>query len=120
MNYNPLGSDTLHDLFSGSTDETSNLETSERLDITTPLSVYNKLKSLNPKKASGPDGISNWVLKEYAELLANPISDMLNASYNEEKLPSAWKQGNVIPLPKEKLVRHINKHLQPISLTKNF
>ena len=48
-------------------------ETIERSDITTPLSVYNKLKSLNPNKASGPDGISNWVLKEYAELLANPI-----------------------------------------------
>jgi hypothetical protein len=78
-------------LLSGITDETSNFETIERSDITTPLSVYNKLKSLNPNKVSGPDGISNWVLKEYAELLANPISDMLNASYNEEKLPPAWK-----------------------------
>ena len=73
MNYNPLDSDTLHDLFSGITDETRNFETIERSDITNPLSVYNKLKSLNPNKASGPDGICNWVLKEYAELLANPI-----------------------------------------------
>jgi hypothetical protein len=43
MNYNPLDSDTLHDLFSGITHETSNFETIERSDITTPLSVYNKL-----------------------------------------------------------------------------
>jgi hypothetical protein len=42
---------------------------------------------------------------------------MLNASYNEEKLSPAWKQGNVTPLPKEKLVRDINKHLRPISLS---
>ena len=29
----------------------------------------------------------------------------------------AWKQANVTPLPKEKLVRDINEHLRPISPT---
>ena len=42
---------------------------------------------------------------------------MLFASYHEIKLPLAWKQANVTPLHKEKLVRDINKHLRPISLT---
>ena len=45
---------------------------------------------------------------------------MLNASYHEVKLPLAWRQANVTPLPKEKLVRDINKHLRPISLTSNL
>ena len=76
------------------------------------MDIYNKLISLNPNKALGPDGIPNWILKEYAELLANPISDMLKSSYQEAKLPLAKEQANVMPLPKEKLVCDINKHLR--------
>ena len=53
-------------------------------DMTTTASVRNKLQSLNPAKAPGPDGIYNWLLKEYAEELAAPISNVLNASYKEQ------------------------------------
>ena len=97
------------------TETTEETLTIEDTNITTPRSVYDKLISLNPKKAPGPDGIPNWISKEYAELLENPISNMLNASYQEVNLPLAWKQANVTPLPKEKLVRDIDKHLRPIS-----
>ena len=37
------------------------------------LSTYNILKTLNARKARGPDGISNWILKDYAEILAKPV-----------------------------------------------
>jgi hypothetical protein len=32
-------------------------------------------------------------------------------------LPNAWKQANIIPIPKNKPIRDINKNLRPISLT---
>ena len=35
--------------------------------------VYNNLLHLNKHKASGPDGLSNWALKEYAEILVTPV-----------------------------------------------
>ena len=41
----------------------------------------------------------------------------LNASYKEQKLPWAWKQADITPIPKEKPVSNISKHLRPISLT---
>ena len=41
------------------------------------------------------NGIPNWVLKEYAEILAQPITDILNTSYKEQKLPSVWKLANI-------------------------
>lgn len=85
--------------------------------VTTPLSTFHKLKSLNPSKAPGPDCIPNWILKDYAEILSNPISTVLNASYLEQKLPSAWKQANITPIPKSNPINDINKHLRPISLT---
>ena len=62
------------------------------------LSTFNKLKSLNPGKSPGPDIIPNWVFKEYAELLAEPVSIILNSSYQEQKLPPDWKCANVTPV----------------------
>ena len=51
--------------------------------------VYDNLIHLNKYKAPGPDSLPNWVLKEYAELLAQPaVTDILNSSYKEQKLPS--------------------------------
>ena len=62
------------------TETTEETLTIEDTNITTPRSVYDKLISLNPNKATRPNGIPNWILKEYAELFGNPISNMLNAS----------------------------------------
>ena len=86
-------------------------------DITTPWETYKKLKSLNGSKAPGPDAIPNFVYKEFAEFLACPISNLINCSFSHQSLPSLWKLANVIPVPKEKVVLDINKHLRPISLT---
>jgi len=57
------------------------------------------------------------VLKEYAVLLVQPVSDILNASYKEQKLPSVWKLDDITPLPKVKQVSDPKKELCPISLT---
>ena len=59
----------------------------------------------------------NWLLKEYAVVLADPIHSVFNSTFNEQKLPSSWKLANVIPLPKQKPVTDLNRHLRPISLT---
>ena len=89
-------------------------------NISSPLSTFHKHKALNPSKACGPNCIPTWVLKEYAEILASPISYVLNTSYREQTLPSTWKKANVIPIPKDKPIRDINRHLRPISLTPTF
>ena len=38
-------------------------------------------------------------------------------SYREGRLPSSWKEADVVPVPKQRPVQDINKHLRPISLT---
>ena len=116
--YSPLRADDLLKLHlaNGFPDDfDSNADTA----ITTTASVYDKLCSLNPAKAPGPDGIYNWILNwEYAEVLPSPISCMLNTSYHEQKLPFSWKLANISSIPKEKPARDINKHLRPISLAR--
>ena len=76
---------------------------------------YKKLSSLNPTKAQGPDGVPAWLLKENANCLSKPITDILHCSFQEGRLP--WKKADVVPVPKEKTVKDVNKDLRPISLT---
>ena len=73
------------------------------------LSVPKKLLVLNMNKASGPDGIPSWVLKENL--------DSFNSSFLEHRLPTWWKKADITPLPKTSPVSDANKHLRPISLT---
>ncbi|CAB4020060.1 Hypothetical predicted protein, partial [Paramuricea clavata] len=42
-------------------------------------------------KSSGPDNLPNWMLKSFADLLAEPVTVILNASFREERLPPVWK-----------------------------
>ncbi len=70
-----------------SKDDISALHASQHIDnqpadlkLTLPSLVRKRLTSLHSTQAPGPDGIQNWVLKEYAKILATPISDILNSS----------------------------------------
>ena len=68
--------------------------------------VLAALKQLNPRKAAGPDCVPNWLLREYTEVLVEPVTAILNSSY-KEKLPSPWKLADVVPLPKQKPVEDL-------------
>ena len=82
------------------------------------LSVLKKLCSVNPAKAQGPNSIPGWLLKENEDLLTPPppIMDIMNISFCEGWLPLSWKGTDIIPVPKQRLIQDINKHLCPISL----
>ena len=80
-------------------------------------SVFLKLSCLNPKKATGPDGIPSWLIKENADLLVGSVSDIINSSFREGRLPPSWKTADITPIPKQRLVQDINKDLRPVSLT---
>ena len=88
---------------------------SEVLTIS-PSEVFKVLLELNPRKASGPDGINNWLLREYAGFLTSPVCDILNSSFAEQKLPRSWKDTDVSPLMKVKPVTIIANHIRSISL----
>ena len=79
--------------------------------------VQRALDVLNPRKACGRDRTPSWLLKEYCDLVAYPITEILNASYAEQRLPTIWKMADVTPLPKKKPVVDIQRELKPISLT---
>ena len=79
--------------------------------------VFRALKNLSTSKASVSDGIPNWLLREYTEILAYQITSILNRSFTEQKLPHSWKVADIVPIPKQQLIDDISKHQPPISLT---
>ena len=79
--------------------------------------VLNELRRLSSNKATGSDGISNWLLKEYADILSHPITSFLNSSFVEHRFPAPWKNADVIPVQKTKPINDIKNQLRPISLT---
>ena len=93
------------------------LEDSPEFLKVTEERVQKVLEKLNPNKASGPDKIPNWFLKEYSYVIALPIMKILNLSFYEQSIPTAWKMADVVPLQKKKRVNVLEKDLRPISLT---
>ena len=65
------------------------------------MRICKLLVKLNPSKSCGPDEIPNWLLKENAELLAFPLSKIINASFHEQRLPRIWKLANVSHITEE-------------------
>ena len=67
----------------------------------TPDEIQSLIEILNPNKASGPDGISNKMLKPVAKEVSVPLNILFNRSFREGKFPEYWKHSNLIPLPKK-------------------
>ena len=62
---------------------------------TSPHEVESILNSLQLGKASGPDEISNHILKKIATPLSCPLRNLFNFSLATGKVPLIWKEANV-------------------------
>ena len=74
---------------------------------------------LNPNKATGPDAISNKMLKIVAEEVSAPLSVLFNKSFREGIFVVIWKESNVLPFYK-KGDKTIPSNYRPISLQSNI
>ena len=75
------------------------------------------LRKVKTNKATGPDNIPAWVLKDNATILAPPLTAIFNSSLSESFLPTEWKSASIIPLPKSNPPTSVEKDIRPISLT---
>ena len=62
--------------------------------------VYNILRNLNSKKASGSDKISPKLAKHAASILSRPLSNIINATIEKQTFPNGAKLTSVKPIYK--------------------
>ncbi len=75
------------------------------------------LMAITCQKSSGPDGLPNWVLCNFAGVLAGPFCAIWNNSIRSGHISDIWKSANVSPMPKVTPPKQIESDLRPISLT---
>lgn len=78
--------------------------------------VEEKLMNVKLKKAPGPDGLPNWVLRDLSKILAGPICAIFNSSIRQSYIPLLWKSANVTPLAKVTPPQSVDSDIRPISL----
>ena len=93
----------------------------ERLDDWPPIipnigQVKAALRQLNPRKATGCDGIPAWLLKRFHEELAPVLHDIICASIQQSKYPTVYKHALVSPIPKVKNPTDIKSDFRQISV----
>ena len=76
--------------------------------------ILNILKNTNVSKAAGLDNLSGRFLKDGAEVLAKPITDLCNLSITSGKFPDSCKIAKLKPIyKKDSLTKAFN--YRPIS-----
>lgn len=78
--------------------------------------IAKQRKLLKPMKASGPDQISPWFLKNFADSCAPMLQRIFQQSYDSSCLPEDWKRAVVTPIYKKR-DKSLPKNYRPISLT---
>ncbi len=69
--------------------------------VISAIDVYKVLNGLDISKATGPDNISNKLLKKDSVPISEPLSHLFNSSLSLGTFPDAWKLANVIAILKK-------------------
>ena len=78
--------------------------------------VVEAIRQAKNGRSSGPDGISNWILKVAPNEFAASLTLLYNKSISTATFPSAWKHATVIPLWKKNSKLEPSSY-RPVSLT---
>ena len=59
------------------------------------------LRQLEPSKSSGPDALTNRVLRELVSKLASVLTTIFQESLGTGELPEDWRKANIVPIFKK-------------------
>ena len=65
------------------------------------IEIRNAIKQLKNGKPSGIDSITAELLKADIELATDKVKQLTDKIWEEERIPTKWKQGLIIKLPKK-------------------
>ena len=77
------------------------------------------IKTFNVNKAIGPNSILVTILKEIKKEISEPLSSLINLSFDTGEFPNCLKLAKVIPVYKKGDQQECNNY-RPISLLSNI
>ena len=87
--------------------------------MTSPIrmdELISAIKALRCKKAPGPDGVSNDMIKHFGPNTKHTLLKIINRSWRTGAVPSAWKKAHVVPIHKKGKDKKDPESYRPISL----
>ncbi|KFR13862.1 RNA-directed DNA polymerase from mobile element jockey, partial [Opisthocomus hoazin] len=79
--------------------------------------VRDRLSNLDAHKSMGPDGMHPRVLRELADVIAEPLSIIFERSWRTGEVPEDWRKANVTPIFKKGKKQDSGNYRPPNSLT---
>ena len=89
------------------------------ISTVTPSDVLKTAVKLKNKSSHGHDGISTKLLKESISIIINPITHIINRSFDTGIVPHDMKMAKVVPIYKAS-DRSLLKNYRPVSLLPAF
>ena len=77
-----------------------------RFEYTEPSDISKIINKLKPKTSSGPDNISPQLAKNINDIIAHPLSIIINQSLCTGQFPDKLKVAKVLPLLKKKTINY--------------
>ena len=77
--------------------------------------VFNELRKLKKKKATGIDNIPSKLVRDCASEISSPITYIINLSLSSSTVPSDWKMAKIIPIFKSGNSNDVDNY-RPISI----
>ena len=77
--------------------------------------VLRNLKNLKRKKSVGLDDLPPGLFKDTANVIAEPLTYIINLSLNTGIIPTDWKKGKIIPIYKSGSAKDIDNY-RPITI----
>lgn len=93
-----------------------NIEPRTKIRKTNEHELRWQIKHLKDKKAPGPDGIQNIILKELPKCAIQYIARIINAILETKHFPNEWKEARVLLFPKQGKNLSEPANYRPISL----
>lgn len=76
-------------------------------------------RRIKNKRSAGPDGFPSFLIKRSIDLLAGPLTHLVNLSFNTGCFPARLKTNKVIPIHK-KGSKQLAENYRPVALTSIF
>ena len=83
------------------------------------VTVKNAINRIHEFASPGPDDVTNKIIVELKDEIADPLSRLFRKSLDEMKILNEWRMSNITPIYKLKGSKADPGNYRPVSLTNN-